>query len=383
MKTGILTLPFNVNYGGVLQNYALQQALRKLGHDPVTIFRIPWDMKRGKSVKDRFRRLASWAKRSFLYHVMHRDVMRFYNITGKPSKHSYGCENTYQFIRKNIAISEPVLSSRQLAKLMDSGKIDALIVGSDQVWRQAYNRCLTDYFLCFETTKAVRAITYAASFGINGHDLNNETLEKCRTGIQKFSAISVREKSAVTTLTTSFSRSDATTVIDPTMLLGGEEYLCLIPNDLLNRPTGLVTYFLDETEIKNQIANKAATTYGTSKRTDIGFGDISTDGGLASVEKWLATIANATAIVTDSFHGCVFSILFEKPFIAIVNSERGSERFHSLLEPLGLTDRIVTSPDSLPESGIDYEKVRDKLDVLRYLSVEFLIKFLPHPKQSL
>lgn len=376
MRAGILTLPFNVNYGGVLQNYALQQALRKLGHEPVTIFRVPYDEPENRSAKGRLRRLASWAKRSFQYHVLRRNVMRFYNITGKPSAHSYGCENTHQFIRENIAISKPVLSTEKMAKLCDSGEFDVLVVGSDQIWRQAYNRCVTDYFLCFETARPVRAIAYAASFGINGHDLDKATLEKCRIGIGKFSALSVRETSAATTLAEEFGREDAAVVVDPTMLLDGEEYMSVIPADMLNRQSGLVTYFLDETDVKKQIANNAATVYSESLRTDIGFGDNVKGDRRCTVEQWLATIANATAVVTDSFHGCVFSILFEKPFIAIVNSERGTDRFYSLLEPLGLTDRIVSSADDIPQKGIDYAKVRDRLEGLRRPSLEFLGKAL-------
>lgn len=375
MKIGILTLKFNENYGGVLQNFALQQAIRKLGHESVTINRIKWDSSR-LTLKQRFLIFASWAKKAIGRHILRRDVQQLFSISGKPVKYNNASHNTYSFISKHIDLTDPVLSSEQLAGLFDSRTLNALVVGSDQVWRQAYNGCITDYFLSFETSKPIQAITYAASFGIAGHDIHPSNLVQCREGIGRFSAISVREHSAIATLSDEFGRSDATHVIDPTLLLDADDYRTVIPESLLKAPSGLVTYFLDSDDNKERITDNVSSLLTASRRTDIGFDSPINGGRLCSVEQWLAAIANASAIVTDSFHGCVFSIIFRKPFYAIVNTDRGAERFYSLLEPLGLTDRIVSSADTLPTASIDYNEVNHRLSSLRESSLEFLRKAL-------
>jgi hypothetical protein len=96
-----------------------------------------------------------------------------------------------------------------------------------------------------------------------------------------------------------------------------------------------------------------------------------------SIRQWLSCFADAEFVVTDSFHGCVLSVLFHKPFIALANPGRGMSRILSLLESLGLDDRIVQGldPDDDGEyylSGIDWDDVDARLSEMKGKSIEFL-----------
>ena len=100
---------------------------------------------------------------------------------------------------------------------------------------------------------------------------------------------------------------------------------------------------------------------------------------MPSIESWLFDINSANFIVTDSFHGMVFSILFHKPFVVIVNGKRGAERFQNLLSLLSLDERLLTSIDNLKvilEKNINWEIVDAKLNSLREKSLEFLTNSL-------
>ena len=96
------------------------------------------------------------------------------------------------------------------------------------------------------------------------------------------------------------------------------------------------------------------------------------------MSQWLANFADADFVVTDSFHGCVFSIIFGKPFIAIGNAERGLGRFQSLLGELGLNDRLITGLSDYQTRNdkllatLNYEPVRARIDKLRQSSLQFL-----------
>lgn len=92
------------------------------------------------------------------------------------------------------------------------------------------------------------------------------------------------------------------------------------------------------------------------------------------VEQWLRSFDDAEFVLTDSFHGCVFSIIFRKQFLAIGNKERGLSRFHSLLTLFSLQDRLFLSPDEYKSnlSSIDYDQVQTKLRSLQTQSLSFL-----------
>ena len=176
---------------------------------------------------------------------------------------------------------------------------------------------------------------------------------------------------------------DAVHVLDPTMLLSKDDYLKLIESE--DRPCSadmLLTYVLDRAPEKNEIINKIGnalhlTPYenGPVKYFSNIVENNVPECVFPSVSGWLAGFRDAQFVVTDSFHGTVFSIIFNKPFVAILNSERGASRFISLLCILGLENRLISTVGEVSEEHlrpIDYTEVNKILNEWKLKSINYL-----------
>lgn len=381
MKIGQLTLPFNCNYGGILQAYALQRVLRSMGHDVIILDRQQ-RKKYDYSVRLIISCLLSVAKTIIRKYVFCEEGYDINNPFGKnysPLSKSLD-ENLRTFIQERLVVSPPFYTTESLAQYVAVNRFDAIIVGSDQVWREVYTPCITDYFLTFLSDDKIKRIAYAASAGTEDLDIEESLLPVCGEGLKQFDAVSVREESARELLLSSFG-VDSTVLLDPTMLLTQTDWQTLIkPSDYLEK-NSLAHYILDTSEEKNDIIKDIShSLYLTKNELSASF--FTSKGKprkLDSISMWLSAFANASFVVTDSFHGCVFSILFKKPFIAIANKERGLSRFTTLLGHFGLQHRIVFSYEELEQrkqqllEPIDYEPVNSKLEKLRSESLQFLI----------
>lgn len=286
-----------------------------------------------------------------------------------------------RFIREYIHLSKPLRSSKELAKCVETKNFDCVLVGSDQVWREIYSPCIEDFFLGFlpEGDKRLK-ITYAASFGTADAPISSEHLENCVRLARRFSYISVREQSGVEIMRNQFGL-DAKLLLDPTLLLSANQYRFPVKEAEIG---GLVSYILDETADKNAILQDVSENLRLKdmklriNTTNQGDGDVM----FPSIEEWLSSFANADFVVTDSFHGCVFSIINHKPFIAIANKDRGLERFTSLLGTLGLMDRLIfRKEDFIRKKGpllqsIDYTIVNNKLHEIKQESLDYLVNYL-------
>lgn len=151
-------------------------------------------------------------------------------------------------------------------------------------------------------------------------------------------------------------------VLDPTMLLEREDYRLLISKeDKAAASTGVLAYILDKTPEKKQIMDDVAGKLQLPCQSFIP--DAEKVCVLPSVGQWLAAFDRAGFVITDSFHGCVFSILFRKDFIVILNKDRGADRFHSLLKLFGLQNRLISGYGDLEKRAgelfkpIDYAAV--------------------------
>lgn len=282
----------------------------------------------------------------------------------------YDDSNLKEFILYNISMTPPIRRSSNLFRYIRDNKIDAIVVGSDQVWREEYSPCITDYFLGFlPEDYPVKRLSYAASFGLGVCDISAKNISRCIELLKLFNWISIREKSGNEIIEKTF-HTKAFTVLDPTLLLDKQDYNKLIEEKDKSKQSGLVYYILDENESKTQIINDATHSLGLSKQQlsehpRFANGKL---GKVDSVSFWLASIANSSFVITDSFHGCVFSIIFNKPFFVIVNNDRGCDRFISLLEQFGLRDRLVSSfkeylcKKEIMLSNINYEVVNIRKD---------------------
>lgn len=377
MKIAILTLPLHTNYGGILQAYALQTVLERMGHD-VEILNTDIIRTRSNIVMPLI-----YVKRISLKALRMSDVPIFLE---KKLRHDSPIirQNTDEFINRHIR-------ARYIKKLSSliPGEYDCIIAGSDQIWRRPYfcgmwHSTMADAFLSF-TDKWLNLIrvAYAASFGTNNlSEYDSKELRECKEAIEKFDSVSVREDDGVDLCKDKFG-VNADVVLDPTMLLDKEDYMSLIKQSSVTESSGdMLCYILDPNDAKKRIVDKIANRYGLlpfNIGAKVDSVNLPPEERIQpSVEAWLRGFYDAKFIVTDSFHACAFSIIFEKPFIAVGNAVRGLSRFTSLLSRFGLINRLTTDGDVQADafSEIDWQKVRKILIDYRTTSIQFITKAL-------
>lgn len=373
MKIGILTQPLKTNYGGLIQAFALKKTLQNLGHEVWIINRV------------------GFLRRNQKTHLILLSKLKkvLFKIIGKEKKLSKKdsaiiSKNCTQFISKYIKdVSIDIKTNKQLYQYIEIEKFEGYVVGSDQVWRPGYSPCIENYFLDFCNNQQVKKIAYAASFGGNQWEYTKKETKICSNLAKLFNGISVREDSAVN-LCNKYLGVDAKHVLDPTMLLDKEDYEQIVYEE--NEPVSegnLFYYFLDNNPEKQRLIK-----YIESKYDKISFNcmpsktakngqiiDAVEDYIFPSPSKWLKSFMDAKMVITDSFHGTVFSIIFNKPFWVIYNTHRGNTRFDSLLRLFGLTERIIDLSDY---SNIDFNKTINwnKINTIREKNKKDSIEFI-------
>ena len=372
-KIAILTQPLGINYGGIMQNYALQKVIKDLGYNPITIDR------RNNSKPSKLVRNWLDFKVEIYYKIK--------NIKGLADTH-YNIQRiskyTNQFIKKHINKSESLASEYKLNQYFEKNQFKAIIIGSDQTWRPKYSPNIYNYYLDFLKDVDTKRIAYASSFGTDEWEYTKEETIKCQGLAKKFDAISVRENSGLI-LCEKFLNVKAQHVLDPTLLLLKKDYALLIKgnNRKTNKQNGLYTYVLDEGKKNDEIIQfclgklqlkqfknqyQKSIYKSDSKKIE--------EYRLPPLEDWLSGFRDADFVITDSFHGTIFSIIYNKPFISITNSKRGASRFISLLSALGLEHRLVNKlseiSDDILYKPIDYSQVNEKLNMLKKSSIQFL-----------
>ena len=368
MKIGILTLPQETNYGGILQAFALQRMLRKMGYDPITI-----DRHNRKEYPSFIIHVAGYCKRLFQHFFQRRkNVSTKWNPFITIDDYKLSTIETQKFIDRNICMTRCVFSD-ELAEIEKEYQFDAYVVGSDQVWLDYY--CPSS-FLDFVSRPNVKKVAYAASCGKKSFFNNTSKVIKCRELAKTFDGISVREEQLVCKCK-EFLGIDAEWVLDPTMLLDPNEYLEVTISNVGNEPV-LFSYILDTSADKDNLIDSIS----NSLRLQIVNGNRIEEIGnnciaFPSVDDWVRNISRAGFVVTDSFHGTVFSILFNKPFISVVNKDRGADRFISLLKRFGLETRLITDlkedqSSFILKESIDYSLVNKIIKEEREKSLSFL-----------
>lgn len=353
MKVGILTQPLLSNYGGILQNYALQKSLIKLGVEPITFDYFPLPTKSDwllHSIKD-----------SIL--IATNKKQRFDSYPKRPSRSLL----FQSFILNNINLTDEFSCYSNL--LISKNSIDAIIVGSDQVWRPKYNYHISDAYLSFVRSSNIKRIAYAVSFGVDFWEYNMIETISCSVLAKKFIGISVREKSGIL-LCSKHLNVNAIEVLDPTLLLDVKDYCALCDFVPVEKEQFLAAYILDINKDKEAFIKRI------SDSLDIRYKLFSVDDKSSlSVEQWISMFRDAKFIITDSFHGVAFCIIFRKPFYVFVNKKRGATRFDSLLKRFELKERAID--ESKPKTDIvPYSLDWSKIDSIRGKWVEKSIAFL-------
>ena len=304
MKIGIVTQPLLGNYGGVLQNFALQYVLKSMGHTCFTIAYYPLWV-----------RIIFFLKSILLLIKGKKRTFKIY---------SYRKASTGSFIDENISILPRKSFFFNSAKQFDG--FDAIIVGSDQVWRPKCNREIENSYLNFLSSKKIRRIAYSASFGVDWWEYSQKQTDRCSKLAHLFSMISVREFSGIQ-LCKDYLGVEPVQTLDPTLLLSQDVYKVFCKNVPKSNERFLAAYILnmnDSVKIECELLAK-------KENLIIKYFNIDANSKI-SVPEWLAMFRDAMYIVTDSFHGTVFSIIFGKKFKCFYNEGRGTARFKSLLK---------------------------------------------------
>ncbi len=364
MRVAILTLPLHINFGGILQCYALQTVLERMEHE---VFVLNTDFEK----IDCKTRMELSIKR-----VIKTILRREHKFYGWKTEREITRMNTQAFINKYIHewnVTDLLL--------LQENYFDAIVVGSDQIWRPLYYQPITNAYLKFaKDWTSIKRVAYAASFGTDSWEYTQQETDECASLLKLFDSVSVREHSGISLCKKYFGRY-ALQVLDPTLLLTKEDYLNLISrSDIKRRNGGLCYYFLDTTPEKLRLTKEIAERQkmipycGNNPNAEKYYLHFE-ERIQTSIEQWLANLMDASLVITDSFHGCVFSILFNKPFLAFGNIERGLDRFMSLLLQFGLEQNLITnSKEEIPtfKFHFDWDNINKKLRMLREKSIIFL-----------
>ncbi|SDC44133.1 polysaccharide pyruvyl transferase family protein [Niabella drilacis] len=372
MKIGILTLPLHGNYGGNLQAFALMSYLKHMGHEPVLVNLVS-EAPGSKTLQSQVKQLVRSGIGSIPF--LGKRILSSRNVY-KHSEH---------FIGKYIRPRTCSVKGKDDFEILRKYELDGYIVGSDQVWRKEYAKTyISSYFLDFIRDETKLRIAYAASFGVDAWQFDPTLTSDLKMLIHKFDMVAVREDSAVA-LCKQYFDVKAEHVIDPTMLIKKEEYGALIAREQVPQSKGdCMVYILDDSEDKKKLVDKIAVDGGFRCFTV----NAQTQNRKAPIRQrryppvasWLRGFMDAKFVVTDSFHGTAFSILFNKPFIVVGNKERGLARFASIARMFDLEHRMLASVGeydaSLLNQTIDWQKVNGRLEMYREKAARMLGTYL-------
>ncbi len=363
MKVGLVPLLYNeYNYGGVLQFYALQRVLKSNNiecdiiffnnDEKVSYFELPTREKILLNIK------------VAIYSCFDRESGI---LDGKIRKRKLKID---EFKKKYYS---SVINEKNISY----AEYDAIVCGSDQIWNPnwARRRCFLEF-----VPDEINKIIYAASLGCE--NMSKEQKAQFKPRIERLQYISVREQSGKTILDSFVKNKDIKIVLDPTLLLLPKDWNNIV---IAPKEKGYVfTYFLGKYDDKTDYIAGFAKKKGLKiinipfasgeKNDNICFGDLKIKD--AGPEEFIGLIKNAEYIFTDSFHACVFSVLFKKEFYAFQrdNSRKMQGRINTLLHNFKLPDRIIevgTNLDML--SSINYQNNEMIQESLRKDSLTFLL----------
>lgn len=354
MKIGIVTYHRSHNYGALLQAIALRYKLKELGHD---VYYIDY-----------------WPK----YH------RRMYAIFSWKTAFSSGIRNCIKCMLNTFLFGYKIIRRYRSFKIFirkyvepycveysEDGLYDIIVYGSDQIWRKQVGLAnhFNPVYFADNVISAQQHVAYAASMGIIS--LNDDDIKFLREKLSKFSKISVREENLQVTLNKIGISSKL--VLDPTLLFPSAFWEELLPLRNIIHEKYILHYRLIKTSFLDDKVAEFAIKHNC--RLIILDGDIGRKSSMISSSDpigFLSLVKNAEFVFTSSYHGLIFSLIFNKQFFAsfAVNSDRAI----SILSYLGLEYRLLLPQSEIPDnySDIDYIEINKKIDLLKIQSIDFL-----------
>lgn len=352
-KIGIITIIDNDNYGNRLQNYAMQEVLKKYDFNVTTIKNEKrFNKKRG--LKELIVKFIGYYKMK-LNVLMHANKKRLKN---------------FKNFNKNIKFSSKLYTaySKNLKR-----EYDLFLTGSDQVWKPTYDRMSYMDLLGFADSN--QKVAYAPSFGIS--NIDGKYYSFLKESLKDFKYLSVREQRGAEIIK-EITGIDAQVVLDPTLLIEKEEWRKVERKPEIIPDRGyILTYFLGNNEVRKKIEKIAQ----DNNLDIINIMDKEKKYYECGPSEFIYLFDNASLIFTDSFHACVFSILFEKPFFVLNRVEKGMDNLNSrldtILKTFKMEDRKLDDFDKINNwLESDYKEVKNILADERKKSHDFLKKVL-------
>lgn len=368
-KIGILTYHFTNNYGGLLQAYSLKTFLKNIGYKVDFINYVPKHVEQGDKYINIFN-LKNLKKNIKIFYMK---VINFYLNNFLDKKFLLKFDN---FRKKKLGInSNKINNSKDLKNISTKYKI--LIAGSDQIWNTSEQFGLDkNYFLDFSTNTI--NISYAASFGKN--QIEKKYHHEVKNLIKNFNKISVREKSGSNILK-KLTTNKVTLTPDPTFLINNFD--SLLPKNKFFKDDYIFCYNLRSDYLARKLSLFLSKKYNLPILSPFNINRRWPQIGKTvypGPEEWLSLMKNSKFIVTNTFHGVVFSILFKKKFIATElpkNKKHYGDRVRFLLKELDLDDRLlkIYNPkkiNKLLKNNINWNKVKLKTNKLKEKGTNFL-----------
>lgn len=356
MRIGILTFHCAHNYGAVLQCYALQETLRGMGHEVVVIDYRPE------------------------YLLTPYRIFSFGRIASRNLEKGIVCELLLlgRRIARHNAFNRFIEARLSLSSRVGVGGIpmdcDVYVFGSDQIWNPKITRGFDPiYFGEFGFPKGNRLyVAYAASMEAN--ELSEEERAFYVSALRNFDSVSVRE-SQLAMLLQPLAPQKVKKVLDPTLLAGVRVWDVIAVRPHISKRYVLVYQVRTNPNIL-RIASEVARSLDAVVVEVTAW--LSVAGGkykkqCASPEEFLGWIKYASCVVTTSFHGTAFSVIFNRPFYSILLGDGSDTRSASLLRNIGLEDRAVSKDSSPVFSDVDFSGANERLAVLRKKSEQFLV----------
>lgn len=357
-KAKILTFHNAENYGATLQAYALKETLKKLDVDASFI------NYKNKTILSDYKLIKTHSLKSFFSSLWY--LPR--NLKRKKSFKSF----SDKYLDTNTKV---YLTKEEIEQ--DINDKDIYVAGSDQIWNPSLTGGLSDIYTLNFGNQDITKVIYGASLG-NEELLQEYSLDfKSKTKGLKY--ISVREKSIIKPLE-EICNKKIYQVIDPTLLLKKEDWEKLINENKkvnLEDKDYILVYTLFENDEITKIANYISSITGLKvvhfRKYNAYNKELMNLYSKGPID-FINAFKNAKYVITNSFHGTVFSLMFEKKFYSVLPQTRAG-RIKDLLKDLELEDRIVQNKEQINlDSNIDYINVNKKIELLRVCSIEFLKK---------
>lgn len=363
MKIDIVTLHRAQNYGSVLQAFALQKQIEKLGHQAYILDYYP-ERYTNKGLLKRLKNKSSRFNNPL--------VLLIAKLLIYPSYLKKGIQ--FNKFMHYLNLEKPSFATNEegMGRFTDA---DAYCAGSDQIWNSHWNEGVEKALFLDFVPKGKLCFSYAASIGLSNIPANE--IDETKLLLDKFEFLSLREDKGVE-LVKELGRTDAVQCLDPTLLMSKEEW-SQYADDSYKGKEYVLTYNLHHDPEIDKCAKAIASKYHLQIRNiSYNWHDIVRHGHLdwcPTVEGFLGLIKNAKYVVADSFHATAFSIIFEKPFV-VITPEVASSRLSSLLKMLGLDDHNINKFTSLKviEQPIDYIRVKSIVATKQRESISYLNK---------